>query len=95
MEQAQDVWDYFSGCVPAYCIFNMHMDGILELLRKPSKDYDTTVEELAFIGVAAYAEAFFKDHFASIVNVFPQKISLLRKGNWDVNVDLTDLLQLN
>lgn len=94
MEPGQDAWDYFSGCVPAYCIFSMHLDGILELLRTPSKPYDSTVDELAFIGVVAYTEAFFKDHFASIVNVFPQRVSQLKKGGRKLKVDLTDILEL-
>jgi hypothetical protein len=90
----QDVYDYFSGCVPAYCVFHMNLTGILELLRVPYKEYDSTVEEFALIGVVAYTEAFFKDHFASIVNIFPEKIALLKKGNRDVTIDLTDLLEI-
>jgi len=72
----------------------MNLSGILELLKVPYKEYDSTVEELALIGVVAYTEAFFKDHFASVVNVFPERIALLKKGKRDVTVDLTDLLEI-
>ncbi len=95
MEQIQDAYDYFSGCVPAYCVFHMNLTGILELLKVPDKEYDSTVEELALIGVVAYTEAFFKDHFASIVNLFPERITSLKKGNRDVSIDLADLLEID
>jgi hypothetical protein len=87
--------DYFAGGVPAYAIFQMHLESIQKLLSTEVGDIDSTVVELAFIGVVSYTEAFFKDHFASILNILPHKISSLKKGNRDVNVDLEDLLDLD
>jgi hypothetical protein len=87
--------DYFAGGVPPYAIFQMHIESIQKLLVSEVRGWDSTIEELAFIGVVSYTEAFFKDHFASILNILPHKASALKKGNRDVNVDLTDLLGLD
>jgi hypothetical protein len=87
--------DYFSGGVPAYAIFQTHLEAIQKLLLAKVGHVDSTIDELAFIGVVSYTEAFFKDHFASILNILPHKISSLKKGNRDVNVDLEDLLDLD
>jgi hypothetical protein len=94
MEHNEFALDYFAGGVPAYQIFAMHLGSILGLLRAPIISTDHTVEELAFIGIVSYTEAFFKDHFASIMNVFPHKISLLKERGRDVCIDPTDLLVL-
>ena len=86
--------DYFAGGVPTYAIFAMHIESIQKLLTADVRHFDSTIEELAFIGVVSYTEAFFKDHFASILNILPNKVSALKKGDRDVHVDLTDLLEL-
>ncbi len=94
MSEDQSPLDFFAGGVPAFAIFSMHLDSISELLHVPGVGVDGTVQELAYIGVVSYTEAFFKDQFAAIMNVFPEKAALLRESGRDVAVDLTDLLGL-
>jgi hypothetical protein len=94
MEPEIGPFDFFAGWVPAYWIFNGHLGSILSLLRAPVTSNDQTAEELALIGVVSYTEAFFKDHFASILNLVPQKVAKLKECGRDVAVDVTDLLNL-
>ncbi len=88
--------DYFAGGVPTYAIFAMHIESIQKLLTADVRHFDSTIEELAFIGVVSYTEAFFKDHFASILNILPEqslrpKKRRSRRALW---ISRTDLLEL-
>ena len=94
MEEQESALDFFAGGVPPIQIFRMSLDSIAELLHIPVVSDDRTVQELAYIGVVSYTEAFFKDHFASVLNVFPEKIAALRDCGRDVSVDVADLLEL-
>ena len=95
MEEEQSALDFFAGGVPPLEIFRMHLDSIAEMLFVPVVGNDSTVLELAFIGVVSYTEAFFKDHFASVLNIFPEKAVVLRDCGRGVAVDLADLLGLD
>lgn len=95
MEGEQSALDFFAGGVPPFEIFRMHLESIAEMLFVPVVGNDNTVLELAFIGVVSYTEAFFKDHFASVLNIFPEKAVVLRDCGRGVAVDLTDLLGLD
>ena len=91
-----DACEFFAGYVPAYCLLGIHLDGICGLLshRQPV-DGEPELLEVAYIGVVAYAEAFFKDHFASLLNIYPEGISALRRKGRDVSVDLSDIIELD
>jgi len=91
-DKEQSPLDFFAGGVPAFAVFTTHLESIGDLLRIPM--LSQTVRELAYIGVVSYTEAFFKDHFASVLNIFPEKCACLRNSGRDVSVDLTDLLGL-
>ena len=95
MQEQQSVLDFFAGGVPPFEIFRMNLESIAELLHIPGAGDDHTVQELAYIGVVSYAEALFKDHFAAVLNIFPEKTVVLRDCGRDVAVDLTDLLGLD
>lgn len=45
------------------------------------------LQELCFIGLLSYFEAFCKDHFASIINIEPTLIGDLKAAGQDVSVD--------
>lgn len=94
MEEEQNVLDFFTGGVPAFTVFAGNLASIVELLFVPGVGSDSTVRELALIGVVSYTEAFFKDHFASILNVMPEKASGLRNCGRNVAVDVPDLIGL-
>ena len=95
MQEPEFALDLFPGGVPPFEILKMNLESIAELLQVPMASDDHTVQELAYIGVVCYSEAFFKDHFASVLNIFPQKTVGLRDCGRDVSVDLTDLLELD
>jgi hypothetical protein len=94
MKEKQLVLDFFTGGVPAFTIFAGHLASIVDLLFVPGVGSDSTVRELALIGVVSYTEAFFKDHFAAILNVMLEKVSGLRNCGRNVAVDLPDLIGL-
>lgn len=92
MDEEQSPLDFFAGGVPPFAVFTMNLENIADLLQVPM--LGQTVCDLAYIGVVSYTEAFFKDHFASVLNIFPEKCMSLRNSGRDVSVDLTDLLEL-
>ena len=62
--------------------------------RRRSHSFNTSKTELSLIGLVAYFEAFFKDHFASLINIYPKLLFNLKEKNFDVNIDICDLLEL-
>ena len=91
-DREQSPLDFFVGGVPPLAIFTMHLVDIEKLLQMPGIGY--TGYMLAYIGVVSYTEAFFKDHFASVLNMFPEKCAVLQSCGRDVSVDVPDLLKL-
>ena len=62
--------DYFSAGVPTLGYTQMHFDDLLELAEKSPQDIPVDfIAELCVIGLAAYVEAFCKDHFAAMINI--------------------------
>jgi len=94
MQEPGYAHDYFAGGVPPFWMLTSHLSSISELLHVPIAGDDGTVKGLAFIGVVSYAEAFFKDQFAAVLNLFPEKALCLKGRGRDVGIDLTDLLRL-
>lgn len=94
MQEPESALDYFAGGVPPFWLLASHLGSISELLHVPIAGDDGTVKELAFIGVVSYTEAFFKDQFAAVLNLFPEKAACLKGRGRDVGIDLTDLLRL-
>ena len=87
--------DFFTGGVPASAIFSMNIREIRAILnsRKRSHKYSNAKYELCLIGLVAYFEAFFKDHFASLINIYPNLLFSLKEKNYDVNIDICDLVE--
>ncbi|MFB9127601.1 hypothetical protein E2553_41585 [Paraburkholderia dipogonis] len=50
------------------------------------------VNEICFIGLVSYFEAFCKDHFASIINIEPTLLKGLRNSGHDTSIDPERLL---
>jgi hypothetical protein len=95
MSEQQSALEFFIGGVPPFPIFRMHLERIYEFLEMPVVGDGDTAQGLAYIGITAYTEAFFKDQFAAVLNMFPEKVRSLRQGGKDVSVDLIDLLGLD
>jgi hypothetical protein len=87
--------DYFSAGVPTGANFKMALDE-LRNISESSDDQDpprlNRLQELCFIGLMSYFEAFCKDHFASLVNIEPNLIQNLKRGGQNVELDATRVL---
>jgi hypothetical protein len=94
MEGEQSVLDFFAGGVPTFAVLKTNFENLAELLHVPVASDNRTVQELALIGVISYTEAFFKDLFGAVLNIFPEKILQLKQRGRDVGVELTALLSL-
>jgi len=86
---------YFVGGVPAGAVFLQNLDGLNEILdRIPSTATGRRREyEVCFIGLVSYLEAFWKDHFASLVNICPSLLVNFRKAGGNTTVDAADLVR--
>jgi hypothetical protein len=88
--------DYFSGGVPTGATFRIIV-GELRALSETSETNDPSpginrIQELCFIGLMSYFEAFCKDHFASLINIEPSLILNLKRAGQSVEVDLSRVL---
>lgn len=86
--------DYYTGGVPPGILFSMN----LEQLKNITKGIDwakssTTKAEICFIGLIAYFEAFFKDQFAAIININPALVNKLKNNNYDISVNVSDIIK--
>ena len=87
--------DYFSAGVPTGASFKMTLDE-LRNISGSFEEHDShrlnRLQELCFIGLMSYFEAFCKDHFASLVNIEPSLIQNLKRGGQNVELDATKAL---
>jgi hypothetical protein len=90
--------DYFVGGVPAGILFKMGFDDIKALVRSSKESSlgssSNTAAEVGLIGLVAYFEAFSKNHFASIVNIYPPVLKQFCKRRQDISLNISDLLLL-
>lgn len=94
MDSDPDWLEYFSGGVPTGEYFRMTLDDIRAISatdRKGSKGI-SRLQELCFIGLISYFEAFCKDHFASLINIEPSLIANLKAAGQDVSVDASHVV---
>ena len=87
------ILDYFSGGVPSGEYFRLMVDGLVKLLNEHAEELGNPLPTLSYIGLLAYFEAFCKDHFASLINIYPELISNLKKGNQDISIDANKFFQ--
>jgi hypothetical protein len=81
--------DYFSGGVPMAEVFRITLKdlrAISQSVSEPSTGINR-FQELCFIGLISYFEAFCKDHFASLINIEPHLVSNLKANGQNVEVD--------
>lgn len=78
--------DFFNGGVPAGTILQLELGRISDLLKK-NKESDRKLAELAFIGATSQFEAFWKDSFASLLNISPSLLGRLKAAGADVRID--------
>ena len=89
---------FFAGGVPAFTIFKTNLDNLSQIVDYMVPEdvviLKGTAIEICIIGLVAYFEAFLKDHFASLINIYPPLIARLKLGGHDVTIDSTDLLRV-
>jgi hypothetical protein len=79
--------DYFPSGVPASIVFEFSLNTLEDVLRLSTTTNADKIAEVCFIGLAAYFEAFCKDHAASIINIAPTLIENLRQAGYDTRID--------
>lgn len=84
-------FEYFSGGVPTGEYFRMTLDDLRDVSALQDDDLSgiNRLQELCFIGLLSYFEAFCKDHFASLINLEPSLVANLKASGQDVSVDAT------
>jgi hypothetical protein len=90
-----DALDFFAGGVPASVLFQIATKNILKLMRNnDNAEARSSLPELCFIGLVAYFEAFCRDCFASILNLAPQLIQLLKNRSYEVRIDPMTVIEM-
>ena len=82
--------DMFSGGVPPGAVLRLSLDGLRKLLISSSNIEGSDLNvllEISFVGAVSYFEAFFKDHFSSLINIYPNLARSLVKSNPDLSID--------
>lgn len=87
-------FEYFSGFVPPGPVFQIHLNDLRKIANTPSRRLSgaNRAQELCFIGLVSYFEAFCKDHFACLINIEPSLLANLRHAGQDVSVDANRVL---
>ena len=87
--------DYFSGGVPASLMFKMSLDSLRALVKaNPEREIRGAVE-VCYISLTAYFEAFCKDLFASVLNIFPELTISLREAGQDTSLDAVNIRSMS
>jgi len=71
--------------------FRLTLEDVREISKKdthPQNGINRT-QELCFIGLMSYFEAFCKDHFASLINIEPSLVVNLKANGQNVDIDGT------
>lgn len=88
MDDEPDWLEYFSGGVPTGEYFRMTLDDLRRISTLESDSIGINrLQEVCFIGLLSYFEAFCKDHFASLINLEPSLVMNLKANGQDVSVD--------
>jgi hypothetical protein len=92
METLETSWlEYFSGGVPTSESFRLTLEDVRDISEKDTSPHSgiNRVQELCFIGLMSYFEAFCKDHFASLINIEPSLVLNLKANGQNVDIDST------
>ena len=80
--------DYFSGGVPTGEFFRLTLTDLSSFIERSSKERGINrLNEVCFIGLLSYFEAFCKDHFASILNIEPSLLDRLAEQGQDTTIN--------
>ena len=89
-----DCLEYFSGGVPTGATFQSILEDLTQLSKQDAEPQGGIhrIQELCFIGLLSYFEAFCKDQFAALINIEPQLVSNLKAAGQNVEVDTSRLV---
>lgn len=88
--------EYFVGGVPAGAIFRMDTKDLNDIVNNSSDESTFNKNaEIAFIALACYFEAYFKNQFASVINTCPSIVDNLITKRPDLAIGLKELLLLD
>ena len=83
--------EYFSGGVPTGEYFGMTLENLREISASEKEDTEergvSRLQELCFVGLFSYFEAFCKDQFAALINIEPSLVENLKAAGQDVQID--------
>ena len=88
--------DLFSSGVPPGAVLRLSLDGLRKLVSSTILERSdlNVLLEISFVGAVSYLEAFFKDHFSSIINICPDLVRPLVKSRPEISIDPTKLLEI-
>lgn len=86
--------DFFVSGVPPGPLFKMSFDDLKKMVDSSTEipSLSNSVAEVCLIALVAYLEAFFKNEFAALVNIYPQLLKLFCTKRTDTSVSIKDLL---
>jgi hypothetical protein len=96
-----NAFDYFVGGVPPYQAFNNELHHIHEIVRVGEKTWSEgnpylySVWQLCFIGLACYFEAFCKDLFAALINIYPEILTRFCEKRGTIQVPVLEVYHLS
>lgn len=94
MLEDSDPLSYFSGGVPPGALFQLSAWEIKKMLdTKPKAAIGNTSEEVCFIGIVSYFEAFCKDCFSSAINICPELVTRLQSHGFDTQIDSVSIIE--
>jgi len=80
--------EYFAGGVPTGASFKLRLNELREIVLQASDGHRESVGGLAYIGLTAYFESFFKDHFGSMVSIVPSLTTNLAARGHETHIDM-------
>ena len=88
--------DCFVGGVPAGAIFRMDTEDLNDIVINSSDNGTFNKNaEIAFIALACYFEAYFKNQFASVVNICPSIVENFITKRPELTIGIKELLLLD
>jgi len=86
--------DFFVSGVPRGPLFKMSFDDLKAMVDSSTEKPFTSnpVAEVSLIALVAYLEAFFKNEFASLVNICPQLLKSFCTKRADTSITIKDML---
>lgn len=95
MSQPEHSSDYFLGWVPAGINFEIDYTEIMGIINSVEEEaIIPSLNQVCFIGLVSFTEAFFKNYFASLINIYNPLALKLARNHRNINIDVADIINL-